>query len=132
MSTEEILVPGWPPPKGYANGRVGRGRPLHIGGMIGWDEQGVLADGMVAQFAKALDNILAVVGAAGGTATDVASMTVFVTDMPAYRAGRKELASAWRERFGKHYPAMALLGVSVLVEPAAIIEIEAMAYIEGT
>jgi enamine deaminase RidA (YjgF/YER057c/UK114 family) len=130
MSTEEIVVPGWPKPRGYANGRIGIGDPLHVGGMIGWDEQGVVAEGMVAQFAKALDNVLAVVKSAGGAPTDVATMTVFVTDMPAYRNAIKELGAAWRERFGKHYPAMALLGVKELVEPRAMVEIEAVAYVD--
>ncbi len=130
MSTEEIVVSGWPKPRGYANGRIGIGDPLHVGGMIGWDEHGVVAEGMVAQFAKALDNVIAVVRAAGGTITDVASMTVFVTDIPAYRAARTELGAAWRERFDRYYPAMALVGVTELVEPRAMVEIEAVAYID--
>ncbi len=130
MSSEEVVVPGWPRPRGYANGRIGSGEPLHVGGMIGWDEKGVLADGIVAQFAKALDNVIAVVRAGGGAVEDVASMTVYVTDIPAYRNTHKELGAAWRERFGKHYPAMALLGVSALVEPRAIVEIEAIAYVK--
>ena len=129
MSTEEIVVPGWPKPKGYANGRVGTGEPLHVGGQIGWDTDGKVVDGIAAQFAKTLDNVLAIVRAANGTPTDVAAMTVFVTDIPAYRAARKELGPAWRERFGQHYPAMALVGVKELLEPGAMIEIEAIAYI---
>ncbi len=129
MSTEEIVVPGWPKPKGYANGRVGIGEPLHVGGQIGWDTDGKVVDGIAAQFAKTLDNVLAIVRAANGGPTDVAAMTVFVTDIPAYRAARKELGPAWRERFGQHYPAMALVGVKELVEPGAMIEIEAIAYI---
>ena len=131
MSTEEIVVPGWPTPRGYANGRIGIGDPLHVGGMIGWDENGVVAEGLVAQFAKALDNVLAVVKSAGGAPTDLAAMTVFVTDIPAYRNAIKELGAIWRERLGKHYPAMALLGVTELVEPRAMVEIEAIAYVEG-
>jgi enamine deaminase RidA (YjgF/YER057c/UK114 family) len=130
MSSEEIVVPGWPPPRGYANGRIGRGEPLHVGGMIGWDEHGVVAEGVAAQFAKALDNVIAVVRAAGGSIEDITAMTVFVTDIPAYRAARKELGTAWRDRLGKHYPAMALLGVKELVEPRAIVEIEAIAYVK--
>jgi len=129
MSSQEIVVPGWPSPRGYANGRTGTGTPLHVGGQIGWDDKGVVAEGVAAQFAKALDNVLAVVRAAGGQASDVAAMTVFVTDIPAYRNARKELGAAWRERFGQHYPAMALLGVSALVEPGAMVEIEAIAYL---
>lgn len=130
MATEEVIVPGWPTPRGYANGRVGHGAPLHVGGQIAWNTQGQFPDGMAAQFGATLDNVLAVVTAAGGRADDVAAMTVFVTDIPAYRAAVKELGPIWRERFGRHYPAMALLGVSALVESRALIEIEAIAYIE--
>jgi enamine deaminase RidA (YjgF/YER057c/UK114 family) len=132
VSTDEIFVAGWPKPKGYANGRVGRGAALHVGGQIGWDEQGQFHDrGLVPQFAKALDNLLAVVVAAGGAPSDIAAMTVFVTDIAEYRRSRKQLGPVWRERMGQHYPAMALVGVSALVEPDAVVEIEAVAYIGG-
>ncbi|MBL9013286.1 MAG: RidA family protein [Myxococcales bacterium] len=129
MSAEDVLVPGWPPPKGYSNGRVGTGRMLHVGGQIGWNPQGVFATGFVAQFAQALDNVIAVVKAAGGTIEDLADMTVYVTDMQAYRDTRKELGAAWRERLGKHFPAMALVAVTALFEPAALVEIQAVAYL---
>ena len=130
MSSEPVIVPGWPAPRGYANGRIGRGEPLHVGGQIAWNTEGKFPEGMAAQFAATLDNVLAVVRAANGTPEDVTAMTVFVVDIPAYRAAVKELGPIWRERFGKHYPAMALLGVSALVEQHALIEIEAIAYIE--
>lgn len=129
MSTDEIYVPDWPKPKGYANGRIGHGRPLHVGGQIGWNEQGEFAPGLVAQFGKTLDNIIAVVRAAGGAPSDIAAMTVYVVNIPGYRAARRELGPVWRERMGQHYPAMALVGVTALVEPEALVEIEAVAYI---
>ena len=131
MSSEEVSVPDWPKPRGYSNGRIGRGVPLHVGGQIAWDTQGTFPEGMAAQFAATLDNVLAVVRAAGGKPEDVTAMTVFVTDVPAYRtAAVNDLGKLWRERFGKHYPAMALVGVAGLVEPRALVEIEAIAYIE--
>ena len=135
MSADEVLVPGWPAPKGYSNSRVGHGRAIHVGGQIGWDatmtfpSASTAASRFVAQFAQTLDNVLAVVAAAGGTATDIAEMTVFVTEMRAYREARKELAAVWRERLGKHYPAMALVAVTALFEPEALVEIQAVAYL---
>lgn len=129
MSTTEVLVDGWPAPKGYANGRIGSGRVVHVGGQIGWDAELRFADGFVAQFAQTLDNVLAVVSAAGGRVEDIAEMTVYVTDMPAYRDARRELASVWRERLAKHFPAMALVSVPELFEPQALVEIQAVAYI---
>jgi enamine deaminase RidA (YjgF/YER057c/UK114 family) len=130
MSTKEVTVTEWPKPRGYSNGRIGQGAVLHIAGQIGWDERGAFGDsGLGPQFAKALDNVLAVVKAAGGVADDIAQMTVFVTDIEEYRKSQAILAPIWRERLGRHYPAMALVGVSSLVEPAAVVEIQAVAYV---
>ncbi len=131
MSTKEVVVAEWPRPRGYANGRVGTGAVVHVAGQIGWDTTGRFESGLAAQFGKALDNVIAVVRAAGGTPEDIATMTVFVTDIDAYRTGQALLAPVWRERMGKHYPAMALVAVSALVEPAALVEIQAVAYVEA-
>lgn len=142
MTVPEVAVPRWPAPKGYANGRVGGGRTLHVGGQIGWSMQagdGAAAGGgaagarfpagLVAQFGQALDNVLAVVRAAGGAAEDIASMTVYVTSIEDYRAAQRALGPVWRERMGRHYPAMALVAVTALVEPEAVVEIQAVAHL---
>jgi len=130
VSTSEIVVADWPAPKGYANARAGSGRAIHIAGQIGWDAAGAFPDGgLVPQLAQALDNVLAVVRAAGGTAEDIASMTVFVTDIAAYRTETRAIGAAWRPRLGKHFPAMALVAVTALVEPSAVVEIQAVAYV---
>jgi enamine deaminase RidA (YjgF/YER057c/UK114 family) len=132
MTTSEVRVPGWPEPKGYANGRVGEGRVLYVGGQIGWDEQRAFPPGgLVPQFGRTLDNVLAVVRAAGGAAEDIASMTVFVTNIEEYRAAQRALGPVWRERMGRHYPAMALVAVTALVEPEAVVEIQAIATLGG-
>ncbi|WP_437726825.1 RidA family protein [Sorangium sp. So ce861] len=126
----EIVQPaGWPAPRGYANGVVTRGPTLHVAGQIGWDAASgqFPSDDLAEQFALALDNVLAVVAAAGGAPGDVARMTVYVTDLEAYRRSRAAIGAAWRARFGKHFPAMALVGVAGLVEPRALVEIEAVA-----
>jgi enamine deaminase RidA (YjgF/YER057c/UK114 family) len=130
MTTTEVHVPGWPVPRGYANGRIGSGRAVHVAGQIGWDEHAVFAAAeLVPQFARALDNVIAVVRAAGGVPEDIAAMTVYVTDIAAYRAAQKQLGEIWRARLGKHFPAMALVAVSHLVEPQAVVEIQATAYL---
>lgn len=135
MSAQDVVVPGWPAPKGYSNGRTGVGRAVHVGGQIGWSPEGKFpahaepVPRFVAQFAQTLDNVLAVVRAAGGGIEDLAEMTVFVIDMPTYRAARRELAAVWRERLGRHYPAMALVAVKELFEPEAEVEIQAVAYV---
>lgn len=123
-----IQPEGWAKPKGYANGVVTRGRTLHIAGQVGWNANCQFDHkDFVGQFGQALDNVLAVVSAAGGAASDVVSMTVFVTDLAAYKAAGKQLGAAWRDRFGRHYPAMALVGVAGLVEDGALLEIQAIA-----
>jgi enamine deaminase RidA (YjgF/YER057c/UK114 family) len=135
MSAHDVVVPGWPPPKGFSNGRIGSGRVLHVAGQIGctpdgeWPKSGLLDSALPAQFGLALDNVIAVVRAAGGKPEDIAEMTVFVTSMITYRAIRKELGPIWRERLGKHYPAMALVAVEALFEKHAEVEIQAVAYL---
>lgn len=135
MSADDVIVPGWAAPKGYSNGRIGRGRVLHVAGQIGWDaegkfpEDGVFSPNFIAQFALALDNVVAVVKAAGGVVEDLAEMTVFVRHMHQYRGARKEIGEIWRARLGKHYPAMALVAVTELFEPKALVEIQAVAYL---
>jgi enamine deaminase RidA (YjgF/YER057c/UK114 family) len=124
-----VEVPGWPRPRGYANGIVASGgRTLYVAGQIGWNDKEVFAaTDFAGQFAQALDNVLAVVRAAGGKPEHVVRMTTYVTDLAAYRASARSLGPLWRERFGRHYPVMALIGVAGLVEERALLEIEATA-----
>ena len=122
-------------PRGWNHGVLaapGEGRLLFVAGMAGWSAgmPGAPA-GFVEQFARALDQVLAVVRSAGGEPSDVARMTVYVTDLAEYRASLAALGDAWRQRFGKHYPAMALLEVSGLVDKGAKVEIEATAVVAG-
>ncbi|HVY48298.1 MAG TPA: RidA family protein [Minicystis sp.] len=127
-----VEVPGWPAPKGYANGVVARGATLFVAGQVGWDASGAFAsDDLAEQFAQALDNVLAVVRAAGGGPEHLAKMTVYVTDVGAYRAATRAIGAAWRARLGRHFPAMALVGVTELVEPRAKVEIEAVAVLDA-
>ncbi|MDC0747274.1 RidA family protein [Polyangium mundeleinium] len=123
---------GYLPPKGYSNGALVSGPTLFVAGQVGWNAQCEFeTDDLAEQFAQALDNVLAVVRAAGGGPTDLAKMTVYVTDLDAYRGSRKAIGQAWRARLGKHFPAMALLGVAGLVEKRAKVEIEAVAVLRG-
>jgi enamine deaminase RidA (YjgF/YER057c/UK114 family) len=124
-----LQPPGWPAPRGYANGMVGRGRVVLVGGQIGWDAQGRFAQGFIAQTQQALSNILAVLREAGGGAEHIGRLTWYVVDIAEYRASLAELGPAYRAVMGKHFPAMALVQVVALVEPEARLEIEATALI---
>ncbi len=128
-TTPRTIQPaGWAQPRGYANGMAARGELLAVAGQIAWDEQcKIVSDDFAAQFRQALANVLTVVRTAGGTPTDVISLTVYVIDRQRYLASASELGRVWRELLGRHYPAMALVEVSALVEPRAQIEIQALA-----
>ena len=133
MSSESlsraILPEGWPLPRGYANGMVADGRVLVTGGLVGWDENGVFAKGFLPQLERTFLNIKAVVEAGGGRIEDIVRMTWYVTDMEAYRSSLKELGPVYRGVLGRHFPAMAVVQVVSLVEPEALVEIEATAVI---
>ncbi|MEX6507868.1 RidA family protein [Jiella sp. M17.18] len=123
-----VLQPaGWKKPKGYANGMMGRGRLVLTGGLIGWDETETVADGFVPQVEQTLKNVLAVIAEAGGGPEHIARLTWYVKSIATYRASLAELGGVYRRVIGRHYPAMALVEVSDLVEPGALVEIEATA-----
>jgi enamine deaminase RidA (YjgF/YER057c/UK114 family) len=119
--------PGWPRPKGFANGIRARGEMVFVGGMIGQDSEGRFADGFVAQMKLALENIAAVLNEAGANPRHIVRLTWYVRDMDEYLAGLPALGVAYREVMGRHFPAMAVVEVTRLVEPAARLEIEATA-----
>jgi enamine deaminase RidA (YjgF/YER057c/UK114 family) len=129
MSLTPLQPPGWPAPRGYSNGMMGRGRVVLVGGQIGWDSEGRFPPGLIDQVRQALRNILAVLREAGGGPEHIGRLTWYVTDMAEYRACLKELGPAYREVMGRHFPAMALVQVVALVEAAARVEIEATAII---
>jgi enamine deaminase RidA (YjgF/YER057c/UK114 family) len=117
-----------PRPRGYSNGVLGEGRFLCIAGQIGWDEQARLVSAEFApQFRRALWNIREVLREAGGEPSSLARVTVYVTDKHQYLAASKQVGEAWREIFGKHFPAMSLVQVADLLEEGALVEVEATA-----
>ncbi len=131
MTIENVAVPGWPRPKGYANGMITTGRTLWVAGQVGWTPEGVFEKkDFVGQFDQALGNVVAVVEAAGGRPDQIVKLTIYVTDLDAYRSSLKEIGEVWRRRLGKVFPAMALLGVAGLVEHEALVEIEAVAALD--
>jgi len=129
-TSHTLLQPaGWPRPIGYANGILARGDLIVTGGLIGWDAEGRFGDGLVAQARQTLVNITTVLAEAGAAPEHLVRMTWYVVDMEAYRAAGPALGRAYREVIGRHYPAMAVLAVTRLVEPQALVEIEATAVV---
>ena len=130
LSGPQVLQPsGWPMPKGYANGMAADGRIIVTGGVIGWDTDERLADGFVAQVRQTFANIKAILEAGGARPEHLVRLTWYVVDIEEYLANLKTLGQIYREAFGAHYPAMALVQVVRLVEKDARVEIEATAVV---
>ncbi|HYM48981.1 MAG TPA: RidA family protein [Candidatus Limnocylindrales bacterium] len=126
-----INPPALPRPSGYSHAIVAApGRAVYLAGQTATGPDGeIVGDTLTAQFKVAADNLLTALEAAGGRPEHLVSMQIFVTDVKLYRLALKPIGVAYRERFGKHYPAMALLEVSGLFDPAALIELQAVAVI---
>ncbi len=125
-----LLPPGWPRPKGYANGVAAQGRQVFIAGMIGWDAQGQFqTDDFAAQARQALRNIVAVLAEAGGRPEHLVRMTWYVVDKREYLASGRAVGQAFRETIGQFDIAMTAVQVTALIEDRARLEIEATAVI---
>lgn len=135
VSTERISPETMGPALGYSHG-MRAGGLVFLAGQIGALPDGrgrhhVVDGGLVAQFEKALENVVTVVEEAGGTPQSVVEMTVYLTDMDDYRAKRREIGNAWQRVMGKHFPAMTLVAVSELFEEGAVVELRAVAAVGG-
>lgn len=128
---EFLQPPDWPQPRGYANGVAATGKLVFVGGQIGWNPltMGFEADDLVGQFRQTLENIRAVLDAAGAAPADVVRLTWYITDREAYLDNLRAIGGVYREVFGRHYPAMAVVQVTALVEAEALVEIEATAVV---
>ena len=127
-SGQRVLQPAsWPRPRGYANGIAAAGETIFLAGQIGWDAEGRFAEGLANQVGQALTNIVTLLREAGAEPQHLVRLTWFVTDLRAYRDSQATIGSAYRRVIGRHFPAMSVIGVSQLVEQAALVEIEATA-----
>ncbi len=131
METTIVNPDGLVKPRGYNHGiKVsGSSTLLFLGGQVAWDSHGQLVgeNDVALQFDKALENILAVVRAAGGKAESIVKLNIYVTDKQAYTSCTKGLGQAYRKHMGKHFPTMTLVEVKSLYEPGAMVEIEGLA-----
>jgi enamine deaminase RidA (YjgF/YER057c/UK114 family) len=131
MGLERVNPPGLAKPSGFAHAVVATGgRVVFLAGQTALDATGRIVGGTVAsQFEQALANVLAALRAAGGSPEHLASLTIYAVDLDDYRAHGPELGAVWRRLAGRHYPAMAAIGVSRLWDPAALVEIQGHAVI---
>jgi len=125
-----LLPPGWPRPRGYANGVKARGAMVFVAGMIGWDAQGVFhSDDIADQVRHALLNVVEVLAQAGARPEHIVRMTWYVTDRSAYIAAHPRIGRHFREIIGSFHAAMTAVEVSALLEDRAKVEIEVTAVV---
>ncbi|SDI29792.1 Enamine deaminase RidA, house cleaning of reactive enamine intermediates, YjgF/YER057c/UK114 family [Actinokineospora alba] len=132
MTPHEIVTaPGLAAPVGFAHAVIATpGRAVYLGGQTAQDADGnIVGTAMADQFDVAAGNVVAALAAAGGSPGHLVSLVIYVTDVSAYKAALPELGPLWRKHFGRHYPAVALLGVTELFDAEAMIELIATAVI---
>jgi len=130
MSQKVLLPHGWSRPHGYSNGIAAEGRMVFVAGMIGWDESQVIrTDSMAGQVEQTLKNTIAVLAEADAEPRHIVRMTWYITSRDEYLSDIKEIGAVWRKVIGKHYPAMAVVQVSALIESSAMVEIETTAMV---
>lgn len=130
-SPHRLLQPeGWAKPLGYANGVEARGRVVYTGGQIGWTGQGRFeAFDLPGQVRQTLQNIVDILAVAGAGPEHITTLTWYVVDRKDYSARAREIGQAYRATIGRHFPAMAVVEVSGLIEDAALVEIQAIAVV---
>ncbi len=129
MSVERINPPELGRPSGFSHAVVtGADRLVFLAGQTALDAEGrITGDGVVAQFERALANLLTALSAAGGHPHDLVSVTIYIVDMDDYRAHAREIGQVWRRLAGTEYPAMAGIGVSRLWDAEALVEVQGVA-----
>ena len=125
-----LLPPGWPRPKGYANGVAVSGRQIYVAGMIGWDAHWQFhTDDLAGQARQAMQNIVEVLAAGGAKPEHIVRMTWYITDKKEYLAQQAEIGKAYRELIGSFSVAMTAVQVAALIEDRAKVEIEVTAVV---
>jgi enamine deaminase RidA (YjgF/YER057c/UK114 family) len=131
-STHRLVNPdSLPPPRGYSHAVVaaGTGTVVALAGQTGHHADGSIEENLVGQFDQAAWNVVEALRAAGGSPEHLVQLLIFVTDVAGYRASREQIGEAYRRHLGRHFPAMALLGVSELVDPRAKVELVGLAVV---
>ncbi|WP_431878656.1 RidA family protein [Amycolatopsis sacchari] len=125
---ERVNPPELGAPAGFSHA-VRAGGAVYLAGQTALDAEGrIVGDGIVEQFERALGNLLTALRAAGGEPEHLVSVTLYLVDIEDYRAHAREIGHVWRRLVGKHYPAMAALGISRLWDAEALVEIQGVAH----
>jgi enamine deaminase RidA (YjgF/YER057c/UK114 family) len=129
MDVERINPSELARPSGFSHAvSVTASRMVFLAGQVGMDRDGtVVSGGVVAQFERALANLLTALAAAGGRPGDLVSLTIYIVDLADYQAHGKEIGAVWRRLAGTEYPAVAGVGVARLWDPEALVELQGVA-----
>ena len=128
MSVEFVNPPELAKPSGFSHAAVGSGKVVFLAGQTALDSEGrIVGDTVVEQFERALHNLLAALAAAGGTAAELASLTIYIVDVDDYRANSRAIGGVWKRLVGDVYPAMAAVGVARLWDEEALVEVQGYA-----
>jgi enamine deaminase RidA (YjgF/YER057c/UK114 family) len=128
MALQRVNPPELGRPSGFSHAVVGEGRTVFLAGQTALDASGrIVGEGVVAQFERALGNLLTALRAAGGEPEHLASLTVYIVDMDDYRARAGDIGQVWKRLVGRHYPAMAGIGVARLWDAEALVEVQGFA-----
>ncbi len=132
MSFERVNPPGLAAPRGFSHAvSTTRQRTVYLAGQTALDADGrIVGDGVVGQFEQALSNLLAALAAAGGTGSDLATVTIYIVDVDDYLAHAREIGAVWRRLVGTDYPAMAGIGISRLWDAEALVEVVGVAVLD--
>jgi enamine deaminase RidA (YjgF/YER057c/UK114 family) len=129
-TVERVNPPELVRPHGFSHAVVGHGTVVFLAGQSALDAQGrIVGTDVVAQFEQALSNLLTALRAAGGRPDQLASLTVFATDLVAYRSRSADIGAVWRRLVGTDYPAMAAIGVARLWDTEALVEVQGFAVV---
>jgi len=133
MDVERINPAELARPSGFSHAVAVTGsRMVFLAGQVGMDRTGtVVSGGVVAQFERALANLLTALGAAGGQPSDLASLTIYIVDLADYQAHGKQIGAVWRRLAGTEYPATAAVGVTRLWDPGALVELQGVAAVSA-
>ncbi|MEJ3654662.1 RidA family protein [Actinomycetes bacterium KLBMP 9759] len=125
---ERINPPELAKPSGFSHAVAGAGRTVFLAGQTALDASGrIVGDGVVAQFEQALSNMLVALRAAGGGPEHLAALTIYIVDVPDYRANAREIGAVWKRLMGTEYPATAGIGVARLWDDSALVEVQGTA-----
>jgi enamine deaminase RidA (YjgF/YER057c/UK114 family) len=131
MTIERINPGELARPSGFSHAVIGTGTIVFLAGQTAMDPSGAIVGATVVdQFRQALTNLLTALRSVGGQPDQLASVTVYITEIDDYKAHGREIGQAWRDLVGAHYPAMAGIGVSRLWDAEAKVEIQGLAVLD--